>query len=284
MRIIFPRLPYFLFSLTLLLFSIPTINAQQIDWLNDLGRAELIARQSGKPILYDFTATWCGPCRRMEKEFWPKPEVVELSKYFVCVKVNYDKEKTLAAKYGISAIPNVVFTDPWGRGLLGQKGYGSWTDAEILEKVRILPKDYKSLVDAGNALSADAKNLDALHRFAAFYQERKLFWAGNEYYRRLVLLEAEPTKREMILLNLAFNHIRINEPVDAIEKLQILQKEFPGSGQSDLYLYGMIVANANKNQRHEASRLLNDLKTKFPGSQYVALADEVVATIVELKE
>ena len=283
MRIIFPKLRFFLLSTSLLLFFFPTVNAQQIEWVNDLDRAQMLARQSGKPILYDFTAAWCGPCKRMDKEFWPKPEVVELSKQFVCVKVNYDKEKVFARKYGISGIPNVVFTDPWGRGLLGQKGYGSGTDAEILEKVRILPKDYKSLVDAGNALAADEKNLDALHRFAAFYQEKKLFWIGNEYYRRLVLLEAEPSKREMILLNLAFNHIRVNEPVDAIEKLQALQKEFPGSGQNDLYLYGMIVANANKNLRPEASQLANQLKAKFPKSQYVALAEQIVSTIPELK-
>src|SRR5688572_7630986 len=126
-------LRYAVLVLTLLLFLLSTTNAQAIEWLTDQNAARQIAIQTGKPILYDFTAKWCGPCKRMDREFWPKPDVVELSKQFVCVKVDFDTEKALKAKYDIRAIPNVVFTDPWGRGLLGQKGFGAGTEAEILE-------------------------------------------------------------------------------------------------------------------------------------------------------
>ena len=277
-------LRYTLLVLTLLLFFPSAAAAQQVEWLTDLDRAKQLAVETGKPILYDFTAKWCGPCRRMDSEFWPKPEIVELSKQFVCVKVNFDTQKTFAAKYQIRAIPNVVFTDPWGRGLLGQKGFGAGTDAEIVEKIKLLPKDFKTLRDAGNKLEADDKNLGALHSFAEFYQERKFFWLGNQFYSRLILLEADPSKREMILLNLAFNHLRVGEPVDAIAKLEALQKEYPASPQGDLYVYGLILANANKSQGHEARRLLGELKKKFPGSKYAAPAEEAVAGIVELKK
>ena len=277
-------LRYALLVLTLLLFFPSSTDAQQVDWLTDLDRARQLAIETGKPILYDFTARWCGPCRRMDSEFWPKPEIVELSKQFVCVKVNFDTQKTFAAKYGINAIPNVVFTDPWGRGLLGQKGFGAGTDAEIVEKIKVLPKDFKPLRDAGNKLETDDKNLDALHRFAEFYQERKFFWLGNQFYSRLMLLEADPSKREMILLNLAFNHIRIGEEVEAIDKLEALQKEYPASPQADLYVYGLILANANKSQAPEARRLLAELKKKFPGSKYAAPAEGAVAGMPELKK
>ena len=261
-----------------------TTNGQSIEWLSDPDRARQIALETGKPILYDFTATWCGPCRRMDRDFWQKPEIVELSKQFVCVKVNFDTQKAFAARYGIKAIPNVVFTDPWGRGLLGQKGFGAGTEAEIVEKIKFLPKDFKPVIEAGNKIEKDEKNLDALHSFAAFYQERKFFWLGNEFYRRLILLEADPSKREMILLNLAFNHIRIGEHLDAIEKLEALQKEYPASPQRDLYVYGLILANANKSQGTEARRLLDELKKKFPGSKYTEPAESTVTNMAELKK
>lgn len=274
------KLRYVFVSLTLLLFFSPAAYGQQIEWLNDLERAQQVARQTGKPILYDFTASWCGPCRRMDREFWPMAEVVELSKQFVCVKVNFDTEKAFAAKYGIKAIPNVVFTDPWGRGLAGQKGFGSGTTAEILDKIKFLPKDFSSLGDAGNVLDADDKNLDALHRFATFYQERKFFWLGNSFYERLLYLEADPSKRESILLNLGFNHIRMGEPAEAILRFESLQKEYPKSAQNDLYLHGLVLANVKKKEQRAANKFLSELRQKFPSSVYIAHAETSIAELV----
>lgn len=250
--------------------------AQQIEWLNDLDAAQKLAQQTGKPLMYDFTASWCGPCRRMDRDFWPRPEVVALSRQFVCVKVDFDKEKALASRYNIKAIPNVVFTDPWGRGLLGQRGFGAGTDKEIFEKINILPKDFSSLKRASEALEKNGDDIPALHEFASFYQERKFFWLGNHYYNRLQQLEAEPTKRESILLNLAFNSIRLGEASEAIEKLEALQKEYPTSGQNDLYIYGLILAHSNKKMA-VATRYLGELKQKFPRSKYVEPAETHLA-------
>jgi len=87
-----------------------------INWLHDIDQGLATAQQVNRPLMIDFTAEWCPPCQKMEKETFSDPQVIAKAAHFVMVRIDVDQQKAVAekyngnaAKYGGIGIPNILF-------------------------------------------------------------------------------------------------------------------------------------------------------------------------------
>lgn len=119
------------------------------------------AKEEKKEVFVDFWADWCGPCKMMTAQVFPRPEVGEyFNSHFVCIKLNLEEKENqlLGKQYGIKALPTMVFLSADGKEI--HRLEGTAQPEGLIHEAKIARGEIMSFSQIYDCYKQNKKDLD----------------------------------------------------------------------------------------------------------------------------
>lgn len=126
-------------------FAIPRKHATAVTWNKYDTKALAAARAANKPVVIDFYADWCLPCKELDEKTFTDAGVVSELDRFVRVKADLTAAedattKALTAEYQILGVPTIVFIDASGNERKDLRLTGFEPPAKFLERAKSIAR------------------------------------------------------------------------------------------------------------------------------------------------
>ncbi|MFQ5632729.1 MAG: thioredoxin family protein [bacterium] len=256
----------------------------QVEWLTDFDEAKEIARSENKLLLLDFWAKWCGPCLAMDRDVWVDDEVMQLSDKVVMVRVNVDHSRQLSMRYGTGKIPTMAFLDCSGNKLLNYIGYKD--AAQMSHILRMLPANLEAIYIRIEALEKNPDNVilqialgDSYRSLGLVLKSRlpvdMILNLSNDFYKaasKSNKMGDKPWLLDKAQTSMAMNYLTLGNSRKAKSIIKKCMKKFPESNHRPAHLYCMVQANLLQQDRREARKFFDMLKSEFPEDGYTRKA------------
>lgn len=254
------------------------VETSQIRWFKNIKQGLAEAKALNKPILIDFWADWCSPCKEMDANVYTNPTVAEaINRRLVAVRIHLDMQPEVARQYNVGAIPDLIFTDVYGTVLLRNRGeIGVFALSKI---VAALPKDLSEINRLDGKLQTKRNDFDTLLAMGRALRSLGFYEASGDFFARAIQqgeAKARPQAREAALHDMGLNHLELHDGSRAAEAFERGLKDFPASPRRPEAMLNLVHAYVIDGQGDKARKTLNNLRRDFPASDTVAKAQALI--------
>lgn len=231
----------------LFLFLVSHFVYSQI-WVNSLDDAKDVAKASGKFILIDFNASWCGPCKVMDREFFHNAKYKTTLDKFILVSIDVDRNTNLAQYYSIRTLPNIKLVDVNGGVIYESSGFDSAEDSNT--EFAGFPESSGDLYEKLNLKNKKKPTDEELLNIATSYQillqksknkaRNQFLKHSNNFFDKCIKNTFNTNYKEISELGKLFN-LALTDSVDKVIKKLDVSKI---SNENKSYAY-YILAKAN---------------------------------------
>ena len=253
----------------------------EIHWYKNLEEAVAAAQQTNQPILIDFWADWCGPCKIMDAEVYTNPALVAVFREkMIGVRIHFDLQPEVARKYDVPALPYLVFTNSNGTELLTHRGLLEAQDMTTV--INAFPADLTEINRLDRILQEDKNHFPAMRDMGERLREIGFYKASSGYFERALRhndAKKDAVQREPILYSMALNSLALQDGAAAASALERCVKEFSKSPSKPDFLLGLGRAYLLMEDPKKAKRSLDALVREFPQSPAAQAARELLSTL-----